>query len=150
MCIAITTCATSWSTFRTSIYNTCNISLKHLKHAIATCTLSVASACCLDKWRLVDAEVDAYAELVGGTDLGRGRGRRMERGRGGRCASRRAAGTRAWPRAGPIPEHRHATRWASRQCGRGWRGQDAKRAGDLYGSVCLDRQPIISITVWYS
>jgi hypothetical protein len=65
-CIAITTCATSRSTFATSIYNTCNISrkhLKHLKHTIATCAFSVASACCLDEWRLVDAELDAGMEL---------------------------------------------------------------------------------------
>jgi hypothetical protein len=33
-----------------------------------------------------DAEV-AGVELVGGTDLGRGRGRRMERGRDERCES---------------------------------------------------------------
>jgi hypothetical protein len=59
---------------------------------------------------LVDAEVDACVELVGGTNLDRGRGRRMERGRDGRCTSRRAAWTRAWLRAGPVPEQRHAAR----------------------------------------
>ena len=37
--------------------------LKHLKHTIATCTFSVASTCCLDEWMLVDAELDANAEL---------------------------------------------------------------------------------------
>jgi hypothetical protein len=40
MYIVITTCATSQSNFATSIYNTCNIPLKHLKHlkyTLATC-----------------------------------------------------------------------------------------------------------------
>jgi hypothetical protein len=65
-CIAITTCATSQSTFATSIYNSCNISQKHLKHlkyTIATCAFSLASACCLDEWRLVDAELDTATEF---------------------------------------------------------------------------------------
>jgi hypothetical protein len=45
---------TSWSTFATSIWNTCNISLKHLKHwkhTFATCAFSTISPCCLG-WRL--------------------------------------------------------------------------------------------------
>ena len=57
---------TSRSTFATLIYNTCNKPrkhLKHLKHTIATCAFSVAFACCLDEWRLVDAELDAGMEL---------------------------------------------------------------------------------------
>ena len=40
----------------------CNIPLKHLKHLkhiIATCAFSVASACCLDEWRLGDGELKA-------------------------------------------------------------------------------------------
>jgi hypothetical protein len=47
----------------------CNIDLQHLQHTsktletIAICTFSVASACCLDEWRLVDAELDVGAEL---------------------------------------------------------------------------------------
>jgi hypothetical protein len=44
-CIGITTCATSRSTFATSIYNTCNIPCKR------------TFACCLDM--LVDVEHDA-------------------------------------------------------------------------------------------
>jgi hypothetical protein len=68
MCIAIATCATSRSTFATSIYSTCNIPLKHLKHAIATSAFSVAFACCLDEWRLV-AKLDA-AEWCGGRQCG--------------------------------------------------------------------------------
>jgi len=65
----IATCAIFRSTFATSIYNTCNVPLKHLKHlkyTLATCAFSVASACCLDEWRLVDAELNA-AELGGDT-----------------------------------------------------------------------------------
>ena len=61
-CITITTCAASRSTVATSIYNTCNIPLKylkHLKHTIATCVFSVTSAHCWDEWSLVDAELDA-------------------------------------------------------------------------------------------
>jgi hypothetical protein len=63
-CIAITTCATSPSSFVISIYNTCNIpskQLKHLKHTIATYTFSIASAWCLD--RLIDAELNTGTEL---------------------------------------------------------------------------------------
>jgi hypothetical protein len=62
--------------------------MKHLKHTIATCAFSVASAYCSDKWRLVYREFDVgtelevakvtVVELVGDTDLGRGRVRRME------------------------------------------------------------------------
>ena len=62
--------------------------MKYLKYTIEICTFSVAFACCLDEWRLVDAEVDAGAELIGSTDLGRGR--RMERGCDGRHESGRA------------------------------------------------------------
>jgi hypothetical protein len=32
MCITITTCVTSWSTYATLIHHTCNVPLKHLKH----------------------------------------------------------------------------------------------------------------------
>jgi hypothetical protein len=52
--------------FATSIYNTCNVSrkhLKHLKHTITTCAFNVTSPCCLDEWRLVDAELDTGMEL---------------------------------------------------------------------------------------
>jgi hypothetical protein len=41
--MAITRCATSRSTFATSIYNTCNIPLKHLKHTLATCSFHPTS-----------------------------------------------------------------------------------------------------------
>jgi hypothetical protein len=63
MYIAIRTCATSRSTFVTSIYNTCNIPRKHLKHTIVTCAFSISSAYCLDKCRLIDAELDTSTEL---------------------------------------------------------------------------------------
>jgi hypothetical protein len=56
----------------TTIYNTCNIPLKHIKHlkyTLATCAFSVASTYCLDEWRLVDAELDA-AEWRGGMPAG--------------------------------------------------------------------------------
>jgi hypothetical protein len=46
-CITITTRATSRSTFATSIYNTCNIPLKHLnhlKHTVATCGFHPSSS----------------------------------------------------------------------------------------------------------
>ena len=53
-------------TYVYSHYNMCNILiyfcnkplkyLKHLKHAIATCTFTVAFVCCLDEWSLVNAE----------------------------------------------------------------------------------------------
>jgi hypothetical protein len=85
-CIVITTCATSQYTFARSIYNTCSIPLKHLKylkHTIVTFAFSVPSACCLNKRRLVDVDLDTGMELEaaewrggyrcgarGGTDLG--------------------------------------------------------------------------------
>jgi hypothetical protein len=56
MCTAI---AISRSTFATSIRNTCNIPLKHLKHTLATCVFSITSTCCSDDSRPVDAELDA-------------------------------------------------------------------------------------------
>jgi hypothetical protein len=113
--------------FTISIYNTYNIPLKHLKHLkhiIATYAFSVASACCLDEWRLVDAKLDAGAEvadveLVGGVDLGRGKSRRMERGRGGRCVSVQGHAARAGggdaggappPKAWSVLEQRRAAR----------------------------------------
>jgi hypothetical protein len=40
------------------IINIQHLPLKHLKHTLATCAFSVPSTCCLDKWRLVDAELD--------------------------------------------------------------------------------------------
>jgi hypothetical protein len=33
-----------------------------LKYKLATCVFSVTSTCCLDDWRLVDAELDVGAE----------------------------------------------------------------------------------------
>jgi hypothetical protein len=87
--------------YLTSIYNTCHVlrkHLKYLKHTIVTCAFSVASACCLDEWRLIDAELNAVMELevaewrgghrcglVSGTNLGSGR--RMEHGCDGRRKS---------------------------------------------------------------
>jgi hypothetical protein len=65
-CIAITACAAYRFTFATSIYNTCNTPRKHLKYlkyTIATCAFNVASACCLDEWRLIDAELDASTDI---------------------------------------------------------------------------------------
>jgi hypothetical protein len=86
----------SQSTFATSIYNTCNIHLKHLKHTIITYTFSVASACCFDEWRLIDADLDAV-EWHGGSWCGarqwngpqQGQSKWIERGRNGRRESRR-------------------------------------------------------------
>jgi hypothetical protein len=68
-CIAIITCATSWSTFATSIYNTCNIPLKHLKHIFATCNFPFFFFCTT---QLTDE--DPMGSLVGrllGIILGR-------------------------------------------------------------------------------
>jgi hypothetical protein len=52
-CTTIATCATSQSIFATSISNTCNIPLKHLKHTLAICAFNTTSPCCLAEWRLV-------------------------------------------------------------------------------------------------
>jgi hypothetical protein len=38
--------------------------MKHLKHTIKICAFSIALTCCLDEWRLVDAELDPDAELA--------------------------------------------------------------------------------------
>jgi hypothetical protein len=72
-CIITTTYATSRSTFATSIWNTCNIPLKHLKHLkymLTTYTFNVTSPCCLGEWRLVcmwsSPEAVAPVSLVGG------------------------------------------------------------------------------------
>jgi hypothetical protein len=46
-CTTIATCATSQSIFATSISNTCNIPLKHLKHTLAICAFNTTSPCCL-------------------------------------------------------------------------------------------------------
>jgi hypothetical protein len=46
MYIAIIICATSPSSVATSIYKTCNILLKHLKHTLTTYAFSIASTCC--------------------------------------------------------------------------------------------------------
>jgi hypothetical protein len=97
-CTTIATYATSRSTFATSIWNACNVPLKHLKYlkqTLATCPFKHNIYLLLvRKWRLVDAELDAVwssmpwngaevagVELIGGMDLGRGRSRWMERGR---------------------------------------------------------------------
>jgi hypothetical protein len=134
MCIAIT-CATSRSTFATSIYNTCNVPLKHLKHlkrTTATCAFSVASSSYSDEWRLVDAELDAAGvELAGGTKLGRGRGRWMERGHDGRREpgrghAMRAGGARSPSGVGATSRSRGAQR--------------AERAGGDRGGVADEAQ----------
>jgi hypothetical protein len=167
-CIAITTCAISRSTFTTLIYNTCNIPLKYLKHTIATYAFSVASVCCLDEWRLVDAELDAVqssmqwsgtevasVELVDGMNLGRdrGSGRRMERDNDERSESGRehaawadGGGSVAKDEVHPGAEAQRADRERTMLVGRHRRG--TKGAGDLYGSVRMDGQPISSITVY--
>ena len=67
-----------------------------MKYTVVTCAHLHAAA----QWRLVDAELDASAELdatecaevadaelVGSTNLGNGRGKRIERGRKGRHES---------------------------------------------------------------
>jgi hypothetical protein len=38
--------------------------MKHFKHTLATYTFSATSTCCLDEWRLVDAELNAGAKIV--------------------------------------------------------------------------------------
>jgi hypothetical protein len=37
--------------------------LKHMKHMVTACAFSATSTCCLGKWRLVDAELDAIERL---------------------------------------------------------------------------------------
>jgi hypothetical protein len=95
-------------TYVYSYYNMCNISiyfcniyyntynkpwkhLKHLNHTIATCAFSVAFVCCLTGLSTQISKPQsvkevAGVELVGDTDLGRGR--RMEHGHDGRHESR--------------------------------------------------------------
>jgi hypothetical protein len=93
-CIAITTCAIFQSTFTTSIYNTCNISrkhLNHLKHTIATCAFQRASTCYLDEWRLVNAGLDAGTEIMKG-DASPERASERLAGRACRARCGRAAG----------------------------------------------------------
>jgi hypothetical protein len=99
-----------YNIYSISIYF-CNIHMKHLQHTSETsetletdacnmCFQSVTSTCCLDEnegsltptWRSMlrsDVEI-AGVKLVGGTDLGRDRGRWMEREyRQGRCGGGR-------------------------------------------------------------
>jgi hypothetical protein len=44
-CTTITTYATSWSTFATTVWNTCDIPLKHLKHLNYTLATYIVSHC---------------------------------------------------------------------------------------------------------
>jgi len=79
----------------------CNIPLKHLKHlkyTIATCTFSVASACCLDEWRLVNAELDASAEL-NAAEWHRGHQCGAHQWHGPRQGHRQTDGARSWQEA---------------------------------------------------
>ena len=99
-------------TYMYSNYNMCNVPiyfcnidiqhlqhpLKHLKHTIATCVFSVASACCLDEWRLIDVELDAGTELDA-----------AERREGRRCGAHRWHGPRQWPRITRSCLRRHAS-----------------------------------------
>jgi hypothetical protein len=43
--------------------------LKHLKHMLAIYAFNAMSPCCLDKWRLIVAELDTGAEVGGGAEL---------------------------------------------------------------------------------
>jgi hypothetical protein len=100
-CIVTTTCATSRSTFATSIYYTCTIPLKHLKHILSTWSFSVASTCCLNEWRPVDAELDAVKWRRG---RGMPMGRRLRGPRERLCRHWRAAtGLPATRRVGAVP-----------------------------------------------
>jgi hypothetical protein len=97
-----------------SSYSMCNIpiyfcnipmkDLKHMKHTIATCAFSVASACCWDKWRLVDVELDAGAELDvaewhGGLRCGARRWHGPQQGQGQANGARPRREARVWARA---------------------------------------------------
>jgi hypothetical protein len=105
----------------------CNINIQHLQHTSETLEIyysnmhfSVASACCFDEWRLIDADLDAV-EWHGGSWCGarqqngprQEQGRWIELGRDGRRESRRC-------------------RWHSRGQGLSRRkgAQRAERAGD--------------------
>jgi hypothetical protein len=85
--------------FTTSIYNTCNIPLKHLKylkHTLTTYVFNVAPTCCLDEWRLVNAELDAAEWTPAGGQL-RGPGKWL-------CSHRRAVvRLPSTGRAGAVP-----------------------------------------------
>ena len=151
-CIAITTCATFRFTFATSIYNTCNITLKkkHLKYTSATCVFSVTSACCLDEWRLIDAALDAAQSS------------KLRHG-GHRCGARRRYGPRqgqkhadgARPRQEAQVQVRASERLARRgRCGRGLGPSREQSEGDVggtawasAGSVRTDERPIKSVSV---
>ena len=65
-CTTMVTYATSRSTFATSIQNTCNIPLnhlKHLKHTLATCVFSANATLLLGRIELVIVELNAGAEV---------------------------------------------------------------------------------------
>jgi hypothetical protein len=99
-CTTITTCATFRSTFATSIYNTSNIPRKHLKyfkHTIASCAFIAAYACCLDKWRLDDAELDTGTKLEA-TEWCGGRRFRARRRHEPRQGQGQVQADGAWPR----------------------------------------------------
>jgi hypothetical protein len=122
-CTTIATYATSQFVFVTSIWNTCNIPLKHLKHlkqTLATCAFKCKHL--LAAWTKMEA-----------------RRRGAQRRRGARCygVARRspvwsssAAGTSAGITAGRWPARpqweawvRAGARGASAWCERGWRGR---------------------------
>jgi hypothetical protein len=117
-CIAIATYATSWSTFATSTWGTCNVPLKHQKHlkdTLATCNVFRCGILWCLQWgataegrsaRLEGFHARPYSSpYTGGACRCR---RAWARARWlWRPAGRRGSGLHAWVRRCP----RHQARW---------------------------------------